>query len=168
MSHPSFHFLRVFLTVLALLGAWPACAAFTDHGDGTVTDTATGLMWDKCTWGQSNDSDCSGGAAGTHTWAAALGVAVTANAMSAGAGYKGRTDWRLPNRLELESLVKIDAYSPAIDTTAFPNTQSYWYWSSTIYTPDPAYAWYVLFGNGSSYAYYQSYYYHVRLVRSGQ
>jgi len=28
-------------------------AALTDNGDGTVTDTATGLMWAQCSQGQS-------------------------------------------------------------------------------------------------------------------
>ena len=32
--------------------ALPAWAAFTDNGDGTITDTSTGLVWDKCSRGQ--------------------------------------------------------------------------------------------------------------------
>jgi len=75
-----------------------------------------------------------GGAASAHIWAQALGVAVSANSAS----YKGHNDWRLPNRNELESLVKIDVSDPAIDATAFPNTVSDWYWTSTNYAPDPA------------------------------
>ena len=141
-AHPYFHFLRLWLTVLALLVAWPAQAStFTDHGDGTVSDSATSLMWDKCSWGQtSSDLTCATGSATTHPWAAALGVAVTANT----ANYKGHNDWRLPNRLELASLVKLDTYNPAIDP-AFPNTPSNSYWSSTLYTPYPANAWVVYF-----------------------
>jgi hypothetical protein len=154
-------FLPIFLVLFVV---HPAHAAFTDHGDGTVTDSVTGLMWDKCSWGQSNDTDCSGGAASTHTWLAALGVAVSAN----GSSHKGYSDWRLPSRTELESLVKIDASSPAIDTTAFPNTPSNWFWSSTTYAPGPAYAWVVDFSNGYSSAYVKTINVHVRLVRSGQ
>lgn len=66
--------LRILQALLACLFALPAWAAFTDNGDGTVTDGVAGLMWDKCSWGQSAN-DCSGGAATTHTWAQALGVA---------------------------------------------------------------------------------------------
>jgi hypothetical protein len=156
-------FVRLILLVLPLFLCNPAHAAFTDNSDGTVTDSVTGLMWDKCSWGQSAN-DCSGGAASAHTWLAALGVAVTAN----GSTHKGYTDWRLPSRTELESLVKIDAASPAIDTTVFPNTPSSWFWSSTTYAPDPAVAWLVDFGNGNAYASSKANNYHVRLVRSGQ
>ncbi|MDP4029239.1 MAG: DUF1566 domain-containing protein, partial [Gallionella sp.] len=152
------------LALFTLFLALPAQAAFTDNGDGTVTDTVTGLMWDKCSWGQSNNTTCADTAATTHTWVQALGVAVSAN----GANYKGRNDWRLPNKNELESLVKIDVSSPAIDPTAFPNTVPGWYWTSTNYAPVPAFAWYVNFDLGSADASNKSSGYYVRLVRSGQ
>lgn len=44
--------LRLLPAVLASLLALPVFAAFTDNGDGTVTDSVTGLMWDKCSRGQ--------------------------------------------------------------------------------------------------------------------
>lgn len=126
------------LALLMFFLALPAQAAFTDNGDGTVSDTVTGLMWDQCSWGLSG-VNCATGAASKHTWAQALGVAVTANA----ANHKGHNDWRLPNKNELESLVDLTRSSPSIDTAAFPNTESNLYWSSTNYAPDPALAWYV-------------------------
>ena len=97
--------------------ALPAWAAFTDNGDGTITDTTTGLVWDKCSRGQVWDNTtppgtCTG-VASTHTWAAALAEATAANSAS----HRGQADWRLPNRTELESLVQINAASPAIDGT---------------------------------------------------
>lgn len=153
------------LALAFLLFASPAFAApFTDNLDGTVTDDATGLIWDKCSWGQSNDTDCSTGSASTHTWAEALDVAVTANAAS----YKGHDDWRLPNRTELESLVDLSTSDPAIDTDAFPNTPSNWHWTSTTYALVPADAWLVSFNTGLTRADSKADTNLVRLVRSGQ
>jgi hypothetical protein len=138
--------------------------------DGTVTDPATGLMWDRCAWGQTG-TDCSGDSAADLTWQAALGIAVEANTNN----HLGHNDWRLPNRTELESLVDITkATPPRINTTAFPNTLSDLFWSSTVYTPsnefapDPTSAWVVSFGDGGSGAPLQTEVNRVRLVRSGQ
>ena len=161
-------FPRPWLAGLLCALALPAWAAFTDNGDGTITDTSTGLVWDKCSRGQVWDNTtppgtCTG-TASTHDWAAALAQATAANAAS----HRGQADWRLPNRTELESLVQIDAASPAIDGTYFPGTPSSWYWTSTTYAPNPAYAWFVRFSNGYTYANDKAGTYHVRLVRSGQ
>jgi hypothetical protein len=81
-------------------------------------------------------------------------------------GYN--TGWRLPTRRELLSIVNNGAVSPAIDSAYFPGTVSDWYWSADTYAPNPAFAWFVYFVDGYPYAYYESYYYYVRLVRSGQ
>ena len=158
----------VFSVVILLWLVLPApLAAFTDNGDGTVTDPATGLMWDRCAWGQTG-TNCSG-AASSHNWQAALSIAVTANAANAGAGHRGYNDWRLPNRTELESLVDITQSNPAIDSDTFPSTPSFFFWSSTVFTPDPASAWIVSFGGGHSFTDpHHSQGLHVRLVRSGQ
>jgi hypothetical protein len=69
---------------------------FMDNGDGTITDNATGLMW------QQDDS-------GTGlNWGDSL--AYCENLSSA-----GYDDWRLPNAKELQSIVD---YSRSPDTTA--------------------------------------------------
>ncbi len=60
--------------------------SFTDNGDGTITDTATGLMW--------AEADSGAGM----TWQDAL-------AYAEGLETGGYTDWRLPNAKELQSLV---------------------------------------------------------------
>ena len=156
--------LRFVWLMLTLILLGPVQAAFTDNGDGTVTDTVTGLMWDQCAWGLSG-ANCSTGIASRHNWSAALGVAVTANS----GNYKGYTDWRLPNRKELDSLVDLTRSFPAINVTAFPNTSSS-FWSSTVYAPDPAstLAWGVSFSFGNDGIGDQSDLNRVRLVRSGQ
>ena len=41
--------------------------SFTDNGNGTINDNNTGLMWQKCSVGQNNDSTCSGSAV-TYNW----------------------------------------------------------------------------------------------------
>ena len=118
--------------------ALPAWAAFTDNGNGTITDTTTGLVWDKCSRGQVWDNTtppgtCTG-TASTHDWAAALAQATAANAAS----HRGQADWRLPNRTELESTMDL----------AVPGAGAYW--SSTSYHPAPTRAWTVDFGDGAS------------------
>ena len=123
--------------------------SFTDHGNGTVTDGATGLVW------QQQDDDR------TRSWVDAL-------AYCEGLDFAGRSDWRLPNIRELESIVNATTYNPAIDETDFPNTNSSGYWSSTSgasYSDD---AWYVYFHDGHVYYGYRSNGYYVRCVRGGE
>jgi len=133
---------------------------FTDHGDGTVSDAATGLVWKRCAEGLSG-AGCASGAVSTFTWQNALQRAADAD-------FADRTDWRLPNKNELESLVERRCYDPAINATFFPNTPSSWIWSASPYAGYPNYAWLVGFPNGS--VYYGGKYGagSVRLVRGGQ
>jgi hypothetical protein len=72
---------------------------FTENGDGTITDSATGLMWTQ------DDS-----AIGLN-WEEALAWVVQMNA----ADYLGFSDWRLPNAKELQSIVD---YTRSPDTTS--------------------------------------------------
>ena len=84
-------------------------------------------------------------------------------------GLCGASDWRLPNRFELESITSNDRVSPAIDTAFFPNTPSKGFWSSSPYANHANYAWLVYFYDGYVYDGYKGYaYYYVRLVRGGQ
>ncbi len=85
-------------------------------GGLVATDSATGLTWDRCGWGQTG-TICDGQPAIYYDWNEAMQVARIANEQR----YKGFYDWRIPNVRELETLVKIDS-SPAIDMTVFPNT----------------------------------------------
>ena len=96
---------------------------YIDHGDGTVSDLRTGLMWLKCSDGLTGPN-CSLGTANTHDWKSALETADT----TLNANYN---DWRLPNTKELASLSALDRFNPAINITLFPKTVSDYYWSST-------------------------------------
>jgi hypothetical protein len=62
---------------------------FVDNVDGTITDTATGLMWSKADSGEGMD------------WEDALAWVQQKNEEN----YLGYSDWRLPNAKELQSIV---------------------------------------------------------------
>ena len=133
------------------------------HGDGTVTDTVTGLMWMQCSLGQTySDYDCSDETDATkYNWRVALEAAEDHK-------FATHTDWRLPNIKELDSLVAYNRHDPAINSTVFPNTPTSSYWSASPYTSSSA-AWTLSFNRGSNGRYSERYgYYYVRLVRSGQ
>ena len=134
---------------------------FTDNGDGTVTDKATGLQWKRCSEGQTWDGATCTGSATQHTWKQALRLAD-------GASYAGKDDWRLPNLKELASIVERACYGPAIDLVPFPGTPSNGYWPSSPNAYYAGSAWSVDFRHGSDGVYYKGSGFHVRLVRGGQ
>jgi hypothetical protein len=115
--------------------------SFSSPGEGVVIDNSTGLMWQKCSAGQSSEA-CENTAA-TYTWSAALDYCAGL-VLPASAGY---TDWRLPNIKELESLSSFTNYAPAV-TTDFTNTVSSKYWSSTPVPYGQVKSWYVDFNTG--------------------
>ncbi|MFZ5766252.1 MAG: DUF1566 domain-containing protein [Thermodesulfobacteriota bacterium] len=135
-----------------LLAAAPALAGdYTDNGDGTVIDNATGLMWQR-------EDDNS-----TRTWQQALAYCESLELPEG-----GYDDWRLPNVKELESITDDSRYNPAIDPAAFPNTNSSAYWSSSTDAYNPGNAWYVYFHYGHVSYYIKDNYNYVRCVRAGQ
>jgi hypothetical protein len=79
----------------------------------------------------------------------------------------GQTDWRLPTRIELVSLVDVTRQSPSIDPTAFPDTPSEWFWTSSPAADDPTAAWYVAFFDGDTHHQDVTTPYRVRCVRAG-
>ncbi len=78
----------------------------------------------------------------------------------------GFDDWRMPTLQELESIRDLSRINPAIDTDAFPNTPSDWFWTSTPYAGDPKnYAWVVGGYDGNSALTSRDGYHRVRAVR---
>lgn len=132
---------------------------FTVNTDGTVLHAPTGLMWKQCSEGLSGEA-CATGAASFMTWSAALNTAKA----SAFAGY---TDWRLPNRQELESLVDVTCGFPTINETIFPGTRNAETWTSTTVRLYRTQAWFVNFSGGDSSRLDKTRNGVVRLVRGG-
>ena len=109
--------------------AWPD-PRFTDIGNGTICDYLTGLMWEQAPSGASS-------------WGGALSYA---NNLDLG----GHSDWRLPNRKELRSLVNYENgyVSDWLEEQGFTGLELENYWSSTTYVPNNNNAWYVYMYNG--------------------
>lgn len=118
---------------------------YTDNGDGTVTDKLTKLVWMQCVIGKSGE-DCTTGSEQRLNWKQALQNQVLLNADG---GFANHTDWRLPNRKELTSIINNQCTSPAINSTLFPNQPlSIAHWSSTPDTSDETRSWAVNFQYG--------------------
>lgn len=108
---------------------WPS-SRFINHGNNTITDRLTGLMWTQ-------SSNVTSG-----NWQQALDyVAGMNNGSQTNFGY---TDWRLPNVLDLRSLLNLKVYGPALPTShPFANVTSGHHWSSTSMSGTPAKGWLV-------------------------
>ncbi len=127
---------------------------FVDNGDGTITDRATGLMW-----------DCGDSTLGLN-WEDALAFVQMANADN----YLGHDDWRLPNIKELQSIVDYTrspgttgsaAIDPIFEATPVTNEEGQfdwgYYWSGTTHANEMGgqAACYVAFGRGLGYMNYE-------------
>lgn len=87
------------------------------------------------------------------------------------AAYCGLTNWRLPTRQELNSIVNYDVVEPAIDLAIFPYTPSEVFWSGTSVYSDSSsgdQAWATNFNYGGSTKVDKTATHRVRLVSDGQ
>lgn len=130
--------------------AWPN-PRFSLLGDGTVRDNMTGLMWMRNanyaqTLGYNPDSQGDG----KMNWEHALDFVAAINAGTY-ASPGGHTDWRMPNRLEMLSIINYDQTNNAqwlydgwpppgelgfqnIDVTdSFSQSRCYWTSNAIIY-----------------------------------
>lgn len=134
--------------------------SYFDNGDGTVTDNYTGLMWAKCSYGQTLAGDSCSGGVSSKTWEQALAVTDSSTL----AGY---SDWRVPNVKELLSLVDYTTNNPAINSSYFPNTATYPdYWTASPRAGSSYYSWTVSFRYGYFDYGSRSYGRFIRLVRN--
>ncbi len=139
---------KLIIATILFFGASPLYAAYIDNGNGTVTDSSTGLMWQQETGAYMN-------------WQNALDYCENLS-------FAGYSDWRLPTIEELRTLVDKSNYNPSIDINYFEDTFSSYYLSSSN---DPFYidhAWGVYFYYGSDYSLIKTDDYYVRAVRLGQ
>jgi Protein of unknown function (DUF1566) len=157
-----------------------SCAStgrFIDNSDGTVTDTQTGLQWEKKTsvvgsgasredphdvdntyhWCLDLDGDgaCEefGDPSSNGTFADFLASLNTSPC------FANKCDWRLPNvgrdgaPRELETIVDPDASgcgsgAPCVDPIFGPTAVDSFYWSATTHASDPLLGWSVSFFDG--------------------
>ena len=104
---------------------------FVDNGDGTISDLATGLMWQQADDGQTRD------------WEDSLAYAESLD-------YAGYSDWRLPNAKELQSIVDYSnsmqkngkaAINDLFDLTEITDVRGQanygFYWTSTTHLDGP-------------------------------
>jgi hypothetical protein len=123
---------------------------FVVSGDGlTVTDTITGLVWQRD--GSGTRTACSGPGALTCSWS-------EAQAYCASLVLGGLSGWRLPAVLELSTIVDFTQTSPpTIDQATFPGTPSEYFWATS--PPSGGYGHpYIDFGSGEWNNYYSLFY----------
>ena len=97
-----------------------------DQGDGTVLDQQTGLMWFK------NGKSTMGAIA----WE-------EAGAFCGGLKFAGYSDWRLPTKDEMATILDTHNQSPALPLKSpFENVVTFLdYWTETDHIYGPGYAW---------------------------
>jgi len=137
---------------------------FRDNGDGTVTDDSTGLMWEKKTY----DTNGVHHVNYAYSWSQpeVTGTEPDGTAFTVflrilnESRFAGHSDWRLPTRQELLSIVDASRI-PRINEVFGPTNFSWgpptcWYWTSETRTDIPGQpdnlhnAWEVNFGSVDS------------------
>lgn len=156
-----------------------------------ITDKQTGLMWPKN--GIIGFKASNGGALliqpnyvnatlnlNRMAWSQASNAVININ--NAPSKLCGYSDWRLPNKVELKSMIHFsraipsdwlnygsgNSRTPVCDGACFVNVQADSYWSSSPYTSNLFGAWYVDFNDGVVGASGKTFVNYVWPVRGGQ
>lgn len=126
-----------------------------------VEDTFTNLFWqrtlpaiyDGCTGGATAGNICQ--------WSEALVYCDNLN-------YGGFDDWRLPNIEELSTIANYGKHIPAIDSAVFPDTDSNYFWTSSVNADQATHAWPTYFNDGHVVSFFKTKNYYARCVRGGE
>lgn len=132
----------LFLALCITSTVFGANGVHRDGAKGIVIDTRTGLVWQDEPYTAAEAT-----AYGANTESGKVLYWSNAIAYCENLVLGGYSDWRLPNINELKSIRDMSRSSPAIDT-AFVNTATDGYWSSTSYAADTTHAWDVYFYHG--------------------
>ena len=101
---------------------------FIKNGNGTVTDTVTGLMWQQTDGGEMNIEK----------------ARIYCDTLTLG----GFTDWRLPFLIEAHSIINHQYTNPAADINIFPKTGAEYWWSAETQVNDTTKIWVSNSGGG--------------------
>ncbi len=101
---------------------------FIDNQNGTVTDTVTGLMWQKTDGGEMTIEN----------------AIIYADTLTLG----GFTDWRLPSPLEAFSILNLQNVNPSLNTSVFTKTLAEYWWTNTYQYNNASQVWCINAGGG--------------------
>ena len=131
------HWLAALGIGISLAGSVQAQARFSYSDNGAeVTDSRTGLIWQRCSVGQTWNGNSCIGTATAYLFQSALSYA------------QKQIGWRLPNVNELSSLVDRSKINPSIDSLAFPVTVAWPYLTASPDVDFSTSAWVVYFSDG--------------------
>ncbi|WP_404341103.1 DUF1566 domain-containing protein [Pseudoalteromonas mariniglutinosa] len=136
---------------------------FTINDNGTVSDSKTGLMWQRCSFGQTYNLDIDGceGNVQQLTWQEALRGAENSE-------MAGFDDWHVPNIKELATILEHSCVQPSINEAVFLATRDANYWSSTSGVSRADLAWVYQFDKGLNSLHAKTSDVYLRLVRYEQ
>lgn len=133
---------------------------FKNNGNGTITDTQTGLIWQQ-----------DGSLSGKINWK-------DARLFSSSLRLAGFSDWRLPTIEEMKTLISGHLYNDItrgaerpyamLNRVGFKNVQDDWYWSASNFDINDGNSWLMHLYFGYLYVFNKIYTYHcyVLSVRS--
>ena len=101
---------------------------YINNNDGTITDTITGLMWQKTDGGEM-----------TYEYAMLYCDTLTLGSYS---------NWRLPNAHESFSILNLQNNNPALDVSIFTKTVAEYWWTSNRQAHDTSKVWVTNAGGG--------------------